>query len=265
MPEAPEVTHLVKYISKHCQGKTLSSVDIVKGRYHKHGPPANFKDFCKDLPLKLADVQKRGKVIIFYFADGWQIVSKLGLMGFWYVDNDKPHWMKGTHNVEFKFKGVTLYYHDTLSYGTLTFTQDSVRLEKELARLAPEFETVTLPVLLERVASKKRLSEKLIEDVLLDQNAVVSGIGNYLKSEILYQARISPMRQIKTLTETEWKTFLESARKVFKRMINVLGDEDKYMESMRVYMQSVDKLGNKVKKHRTKDNRTTYWVPAVQK
>lgn len=268
MPEAPEVSFLRDYISTFCEGRTLTSVKIMRGRYQKHGPPAHFKEFENALPLKLENVERRGKVLMLKFEKDWCIISKLGLTGWWYVDNDTPSWTKTSPNVQFEFKGTTLYYVDTLSYGTLTFTQDVRVVEKELQKLAPDVETTTLQDVMARLDKKKLgMSKRLLEDVITDQHAIVSGVGNYLKAEILYDAKISPLREVGDVTAAEWKTILVSAKKVIKRQKGNVSnsDGDKYEAGMRVYMRAEDPKGNKVEKHATKTGRTTFWVPAVQK
>jgi formamidopyrimidine-DNA glycosylase len=169
-----------------------------------------------------------------------------------------------TPNVVFKFKKVTLYYTDQLSYGTLTFTQDQAVIDKELNKLAPDIESVTLKTFLEQV-DKKLKTDGLIEDAIIDQHRFVSGIGNYLKSEILYHAKISPLRSVHSLSIADWKELFKSAKKVIKRIFKNVNDEHAYMNTMKVYQKEVDPLGNKIQKHKTKEGRTTFWVPSIQK
>jgi hypothetical protein len=45
----------------------------------------------------------------------------------------------------------------------------------------------------------------------------------------------------------------------------ILDNPDKYMDSWNVYQQKTDKLGNYVRTHKSKNGRTTHWVPNVQK
>lgn len=66
---------------------------------------------------------------------------------------------------------------DTLSYGTLTFTNKKEEIMKEIDRLAP-----------------------YVENITIDQKSIISGVGNYLKSEILYTSKISPLRLVGSLT-----------------------------------------------------------------
>lgn len=267
MPEAPEISYLSKYISHGCKNRSLKSVKIMRGRYIKHGAPANFNKFVESLPLKLTEVSKKGKMLILHFDKDWFIISKLGLTGWWYVDKETPQWMNAEPNLQFNFNGKTLYYIDTLSYGTLTFSNDKKILEKELNKLAPEIENVSLQEVFSRIDNKPRIKNMLLEEAITDQKAIVSGIGNYLKSEILYDAKISPLRTVSSLNKNEWKSIIDTSKKVIKRMEKSIDHDDieRYEKNMKVYRKDVDPYGNKVEKHKTTTGRTTFWVPAVQK
>ena len=59
----------------------------------------------------------------------------------------------------------------------------------------------------EKIIKNKRVSEKTLPEVLMNQKKI-SGVGNYLKSEILYASKISPYRLIKDLTDSEIKKFM---------------------------------------------------------
>lgn len=266
MPEAPEVAYLADYISKHFKGKVLKSAKILRGRYIKHGLPEDFGDFAKALPLKLLDVQKKAKVIVFRFEKDWHIVSKLGITGWWYIEGKSPEWLHSFKpNLKFAFEGTTLAYADAISYGTMTFTQDPDYVRQEFDQLAPEAEQISLAQLLERVRDRPRLSDKLLEDVLLDQHSLMSGIGNYLKSEILYEAKLYPKRKVGDMTEADWKTLLRVAKVVIRRMRKHVDDVEAYEKTMRVYKKKADPDGNPVEHYKAKNDRMTYWVPAVQK
>lgn len=256
MPEAPEVAYLVHQLSK-LKGSSLEHIHIEKGRYQKHGPPHGYSTFIQELPLTLLNVQKKGKTILFYFENDWILVSKLGLQGWWYSDK-KPKWFSGSPNIEFRFENKILYYHDPVSYGTLEFThifQDS---------LAPEFETVSYKDLMKRLSLKKNLLKKPIAEALMDQHGLVSGIGNYLRAEILYNAKISPKRFVHSLSTEDWKQFIASGKKVFQRQLKNLGNVETYLTHMKVYGKKEDPFGNPVETYKTKDGRMIHWVPMVQ-
>lgn len=270
MPEAPEVAYLRDTLVDAFQGKTATAIRILKGRYKTHGAPERFEAFREALPMTLVAVERYAKMLVFRFASKsheWRMVSKLGLMGWWYLAGHRPEWLRGTHNIEIQFGRETLCYHDTVSYGTLAFTQNIESLQKELERLAPAFERVTVNQLLARREQKKRLDGKPIGEALMLQDGLVSGIGNYLKSEILYDARISPTRLVRSLTTEEWARLVTAGKRVFRRKRASIASENMqaYMDTMRVYGNTDDGRGHRVERFQTNDRRTTYWVPEVQK
>lgn len=201
--------------------------------------------------------------MVLCFENGESIISRLGLTGWWYINEDKPSWIHTEPNVVFTFKGLTLNYVDQLSYGTLTFLHKD-ELENELSNIAPDYRTITMQELQERLLRKSSFYKKPIEEVLVNQHGLVSGIGNYLKAEILYAAKISPLRIVETLTEDDWKAILRSAKKITNQIEKHIGDETKYMKTMKIYMKQKDPYGNPVITHKTLSGRTTHWVKEVQ-
>lgn len=266
MPETVEVEYQANYVRNHFKGRELKTVDIQKGRYKTHGVPENFQKFKMALPLKLEDVIKKGKLMVFKFSKGWYIVSRLGLMGTWHLPDDGPKWVKTVHNIVFAFKGKELLYTDPISYGTLKITQDQDEVCAALDALAPDIVEIKLPSLLERLKDRPNLANKPVEEVITDKNALVSGIGNYLKSEILYKAGIAPRRKVSAMSREDWKTFLANARKVLTVRRSVIGgDVDKYMDTMNVFHKDKDPFGNKVVKYKNRAGLTIFWVPELQK
>ena len=106
-----------------------------------------------------------------------------------------------------------------------------------------------------------------IEELLSDQKLLVSGIGNYLKSEILYESKIAPIREITNISKAEWKLLYKNARKISTKMTKALAYKniEVYESSMHVYMKKQDSLGHKVETYSNKNGRTVHWVPDVQK
>ncbi len=270
MPESPELEYQRHYIERKVKNTILTHIDILWGRYKKHGSPENYNRFKRQLPLKCIDVKKKGKVLFIYFEKDWCIISKLGLSGWWYCDGDEPKWRRNTKNVVMKFSNrQELVYSDFMNYGTLTFTQDINKINTEYDTLAPDIldNSTTSRELINRINSlSMKKQEHLLEDILVEQKIIVSGIGNYLKSEVLYDAKISPLRKIKDVSRSEWTRIFQSAKKISRMMYKVLLTQqlDLYMNSMKVYHKDKDPLGNTITKHKTKGGRMTFWVPHIQ-
>jgi formamidopyrimidine-DNA glycosylase len=268
MPEGPEAAYVAAAVHKKFGGRELQAVKFLRGRYVNHGPPAHFNEFHKALPLKLVSVDKKGKVIFFHFADGWTIVSRLGMTGWWYADTAGavPSWRAEVRSVEFDFGDRVLVYSDPRSYGTLSFTKTP---QKDIDELAPDImdKGTTWRLFSTRAtATVKNRPNMPIEELLVDQKRLVSGIGNYLKSEIMYAAKIAPMRPIGKITEAEWKLVFKHAKRICTAMTRALASKSEaaYETKMAVYGKKEDTYGNNVETYSNKAKRTVHWVPAVQ-
>lgn len=262
MPESAEVRYISSYINERFSNKKLKQMTILQGRYVNHAPPDNLNSFIEQFPIRLIEVRVKGKVLFFYFENGWCLISKLGLMGWWYADDDEPTWRKSIPCVVFSFGDHKLYYSDNIGYGTITLTNDTDRIDKEINKLAPDIIDVNYSDIKDRISKIKK--NKKIEDVLVDQKAIVSGIGNYIKAEVLYSCKISPLRTVGHITDREWTCIINKSKKIINRQMEAMESPDDYMDQMLVYQKKTDRLGNPVKIHKTKTGRTTHWVPNVQ-
>jgi len=270
MPEGPEVMFIAKYIEDRYKNHTLNNIAIVSGRYVNHGPPQNFNLFVRELPMRLQRVEKKGKVLFMHFDKGWYVISKLGMTGWWSSEGDEPGWKFFRKNVVLNFKGqAPLIYCDFRNFGKFVFTNDKSVVEKEQNKITTDIldGRTKLSTIINRVLLSPKRQNNLIEDALMDQHFFVSGIGNYLKSEILYDAKISPLRQLSSLSQEDWRKLYSSARRITKKMYRVLlsRDDSKYISSMQIYRREKDKFGNMIVAHTAKNGRTTFWVPSVQK
>jgi formamidopyrimidine-DNA glycosylase len=271
MVEGPEATYQAAYLKKHFAGRRLAGIKIKDGRYKHHGPPSNYRAFVSSLPLRLLDVGNKGKVLFLLFEGGWVIIAKLGMSGWFYRPQDKP-WFEPRPNIVFDFDGSSssqLFYSDFRNFGTLTFTQDMMTVLTEYNSIAEDIfsEKATWRHLQLRITAMQASHPRMtIDTLLMDQTMLISGIGNIIKSELLYDARISPRRSLASLCPVEWQAILTAARKFSKRTLAILeaGDYSAYVSIRQVYNKTHDKLNNKVVQYVSADGRKTYWVPAIQ-
>lgn len=270
MPEGPEVTYLVNNLLTKYIGKQLKNIKILYGRYITHGSPKNFNKFIKLLPAKCINVFKKGKIIFFQFDNGWYIISKLGMSGWYYKENSKMKWYSyNAKNFIFSFD-KNLIFSDYRNFGTFIFTNDINIINKEIDKLAPDILDHKLKFndILNRILLyQSKYKNELIENIIINQKFIISGIGNYLKSEILYKTKISPLRKISDIKINEWKNIYKYGRKISNKMLKILLTEnfEKYMNNMKVYNKKKDRFNNLIISHKTKTKRTTFWVPQIQK
>ncbi len=135
-------------------------------------------------------------------------------------------------------------------------------------------------------ALDKNLSEKylfhkfhksnvLIKQLLLNQY-IVAGIGNIYACEILYDAKISPLRKGSSLKKYQIGTILKSTRKILKKAIKYGGSSisdyvspdgtlGNFQNNFKVY----GRAGKKIKGYEIKKEvlygRSTFFCPKLQK
>jgi formamidopyrimidine-DNA glycosylase len=297
MPEIVEIKRYVDFIRKHLHNNMITNINILGGRYKKHAPFDGYKNIKKSLPLKLVEINSKGKFIYFIFENQMILFNTLGLSGGWvYKDSsfhhpnigeflnvndiEKYHSTALKHcNIEFVLEKGTLYFFDILSYGTMKYTTKE-ELDKKLNKIGPDLldPTTTLEIFNYQLKKKKNLN-KMIGNVLMDQKTI-SGIGNYLRADCLWIARISPFRIVKNLSDNDIKNIFISISSLVwsdynyklaikNKIINKKFKRPKdYDRDFFIYWQDEDIYGNKVKKeelYEGSQKRSIYWVPKLQK
>lgn len=97
--------------------------------------------------------------------------------------------------------------------------------------------------------SKRRKVDNEICEVLVDQKTIISGIGNYLISEILYDADINPFKLTSKITTTEIIALFNSCKKIiinsyfccgmsFSDYSDLNDEPGTYQNYLRVYRQT---------------------------
>ena len=271
MPEGPEVRKTVDWL-QNFKGKTIENIGIISGRYGKKKEIPGWD--ILEYPVTLKDVQCKGKFIYFTFSyensnKECYLFNTLGMSGMWTN-------VQGKHSrVAFFFKDTEpLYFNDVRNFGTLKFVNDKKDLDKKLKSIGPDVLNTTVNTEL----FKSRLDKKpnwQIAKALMDQS-VLSGIGNYLKAEILYASNISPHRLCSQLSYEEIESLAKESFSMTRASYQLggatlmtyrqpNGDEGLYNRRFAVYNQSVCPKGYNIIKETTADKRTTHWVPNIQK
>jgi formamidopyrimidine-DNA glycosylase len=283
MPEGPEVTIIAKGLNHLLKGKQIVSWEInTKSRYHKKAPDG-FPEFNNELAsidgLKVKEVSNKGKFIYWTFNNGTVLFQTLGMSGGWFHHN------KGNSGIVITYLSgkqiQKLYYDDQRRFGTLKFFVDpqqaKLELEKKLRTIGPDMLNDTKFTKTEFITRmrKKTLQHKNITRVITDQK-VISGIGNYLKAESLYTARINPHKEVGSITNDElgslfkaMKSKIVGSYKVGGASIRHYSDIDDikgtYEFNMEVYGRKKDPHGRVVIAEKIAgDSQNTYWCPDYQ-
>lgn len=302
MPEILEVRKYAALIRGQLLGKTLKSIKILAGRYKKHGAPKDWKLLTKRLPLKLTGVVTRGKFMALMFSNNYSIGVSLGLSGGWFYKKGQSEMIHGhpttglnkhygkkvisqyimrakKHiNLEFKFNGSILSFYDQLSFGSLTVFKNRDMLDRKLKSLGLDVMDISLKDFKDRL-SRASLSNKFIGNVIVNQK-IISGIGNYLRADILWLSKISPFRKVKNLTNTEIVRLYHNIKVLTWGIVDrkkavklgILTKKSKlpgdYNRAFFVYNYEKDPRGRDVKYEKLYEGsqvRYIYWVPKYQK
>ena len=239
------------------------------------------------------DVFSHGKQLFIQMNDNSFINIHFGLTGYLSIYPDQKY-HKGTlvfRNKDIETGGINLYYYDKVHLGKITPLSSSEYQEKiqklglDVMNMA-EFTLTNFKTIL----SGKKIS---ISKFLMEQK-YISGIGNYLKSEILYQARISPHTKVNQLSPIQIANLFSSIRVVvynsylmgfvnqhkkeynqiadnfsldkvpLSKTAEELGINNPHSYRFEVYEKEHNSLGNKVTKEEI-DGRITYYIESLQK
>jgi len=283
MPEGPEVNVIKDGLNRYLKNTYIIEVNLPEGSKFLKKTPDGLNDFKQILPLKLIEVKSKGKLLYFEFEKGWYMICRLLMAGGWYLDKAPKHnhleLIYSKNKTKDKDKGNvnSIWFVDPRHFGTIKWTNDKSILDNILNDIGDDLLLLANEIKEEDYLAKmknKKNSKRKLASVLMDQS-VYSGIGNYLKSEILYQTKISPHAIVQNIPDDKLKELLKvSIDKIKKSYISggasvrdysdIKGTKGEYSFTFSVYHKKTDPLGNKIKIEKTKDGRTTYWVPDVQ-
>ena len=254
MPEGPLVSIMIDKISKFENSK-LENVGINSGRYIRHSLPKNYKIFNKSLPSNIKKINNKGKFVYFILENKWTIWITLGMTGHFVL---RP--LKHTHYC-FTTELGSFFIDDMRNFGTLSFYKINDKkcpLEKKLNSLGPDpiRSNIEFKDFEEKLSRYKEKKPKEVIGELLMNQYFYSGIGNYLRSDILYDSKICPLKELNNLTSSEIK-------RLYKSIIKVMNDNYKLRKigkgQFLIYKKKYTHKKEKVKMYKIK-GRTVYTI-----
>lgn len=213
MPELPEVEAARRLLEKECQGKRITRVHASeRGGGPREGEfdaivfdDAEATDASVSAALTgktLVAVRRKGKQLWLELSSPPHLLAHFGMTGTFVVEGAKSlalqhqdisarnhAWPPRFTKCELEFGETKLAFSDPRRLGRLRLR--SAPEEQEPWRsLAPDpiNETVSVELIRDGLAGKGGS----VKARLLDQAAVISGVGNWVADEVLYQAGIHP-------------------------------------------------------------------------
>jgi formamidopyrimidine-DNA glycosylase len=265
MPEGPECRRIAESLAQFASNKKIIGIEILSGRYSKK-IPSGFDTIKENLPVYVAGAGVHGKFVYLILNKEFSIWNTLGMTGAWST-------MEHSHNrLKIIFAdGTCLYFRDQRNFGTLKFVRGKHQLIEKLRSLGPDMLNVEIPDK-EFIARLRKKNKQNVCKVLMDQS-VVCGIGNYIKADSLWKAKINPHSKVSDLSDQCLKDLNKSIQEIL-RASHASGwwdissgswKKEENTSKFLVYNMKVDPKGNEIIKEQTPDGRTTHWSPKYQK
>lgn len=253
MPELPEVQTVVSELNSKLTGLTVKRVVVRAPKLVGVGPEtlspkrttqeSTVKEFVRILSgKKILSVTRRAKLLIFDIEGPWSLFVHLKMTGQFIFEDTAQRKKTGgkyrilnkksapfvelpcayTHVIFYFTNGSILYFNDVRKFGYLKLVKDTeVGTMKELKEYGPEPLDKAFTFEIWKQAVKRRPRGK-IKQVLMD-NKIVVGIGNIYSDEILFHAKIQPLRTISSLAEKDLLAIYKHIGPVLRKGIQARG------------------------------------------
>ncbi len=226
MPEGPETHYLADRI-----GQTLIGTPLVRVAFSDDALAAHEQSL---LGRRVLDVTARGKALLTRFDNGLTLYTHSQLLGYWeFGHTPRRVPSPGTPRVSLANASgwAALYSAPKVEL----WPSERIGQHPFLAKLGPDVldPAVTAEDFAARLKQAPFLKRNLA--ALLLQQEFAAGMGNYLRSEVLYAARLSPYR-IAALLESRENTALAQALLAIPRRSYRAKFKDALPESSKEYL-----------------------------
>ena len=270
MPELPEVETTIKGL------KPLIGTFIINIKIHT--PKLRFLIPQNIIKIrgntKIMYIVRRAKYIIVSLSNDYSIVVHLGMSGrLCLFKANKYIFKKHDHFILKTNKEHLLAFNDPRRFGFVDYDKTTnIFRRKYILNLGIE----ALDPNLNNKYLNDKISKKMvpIKQILLDQR-IIAGIGNIYASEILYNAKISPLELGKDINLRQCKRIVVSIKKVLNKAIQSGGSTlrdyvsadgtlGSFQNYFKVYNKEGEKINGKIIKKIVQYGRATYYCPKFQ-
>jgi len=208
MPEGPEIRRAADRIAVALEGKVVEKAEFFLPALKQHGSGFSGR--------RVIALETRGKALMTHFEHGQSIYSHNQLYGRWYVVR-RDRYPSTTRSLRLALHTRT---HSALLYSASEIavlpTQD-LNLHPFLARIGPDILSTDLHWRdVARRINSDSFRGRSLAALYLDQR-FLAGIGNYLRSEILFDAEVNPASKPKELAQRQRNQLGRSTLEISRR------------------------------------------------
>ncbi len=238
MPELPEVETIKRDLEKELVGALLEEVKVFQKDFIKR-LGLEFENFEKLKEKSLKSLWRKGKYLIFNFGSH-VLIFHLGLTGILIFSFEEDPLGQGKHKLlALKFSSGFLIFYDIRKLGKI-FIVSREELPKVL-NIGYDALEISLEDF-KRLFQTFRGSKVSLKAFLLDQK-YLAGLGNIYIDELLFRAKISPLRPVSDLKEEELERLYFSLKELLELAIALRGS------SIRNYLDGRGERGSFQERH----------------
>jgi formamidopyrimidine-DNA glycosylase len=233
MPEMPELEALRIRMAPRLEGKLITAASVNPKKAHMLRYPVD--EFAKELPARrITSLTRRGKHLVFATELGgggeprWLVINPMLGGRFQIEDAEAPTPATEVFTIRVEGK-AEMRYLDFRDMGRIYWVSDCDREVPGWSALGPEADSVPdmgLDVFRKRL---RRFRDEL-KDLLRNQE-FLAGVGNAYSDEILFEARLLPLRRRASLKPVEEEALFAAIPAVLKRAVEAILANPNYEES----------------------------------
>ncbi|KAJ9151358.1 Formamidopyrimidine-DNA glycosylase [Pleurostoma richardsiae] len=251
MPEIAEIARIVHFLRHHLVGKKIAKVQapddaVIFGKVGTTGPA--FEAALKG--KKVIAAGNQGKYFWLILDSPPHPVMHFGMTGWIHIkgertqytnyynklkSEEKNQWPPKFWKFQLETEGspkVEVAFTDPRRFGRIRLVDcpgDDIRKHSPLVENGPD-PVVDTEIFTEDYLRDKMESRKVpIKALILDQT-VISGVGNWVADESLYQAKLHPEQYCNDFSDEQIKELYRAIRYVCQLAVDKLGDSDEFPE-----------------------------------
>lgn len=259
MPELPEVATYQKFFEQAALHRKVVSITVHEPRAVL-APPHALEE--RLVGQTFVGTQRIGKQLFVALSGGDWLTVHFGMTGSlrYYRDSeDTPRFAKVVWGLD---DGFFVAFCCPRILGRVGVAKDLEAFRKR-KKLGQDAQRIALEEFSQRLAGRKGL----IKPLLLNQS-LIAGLGNWIVDEILYQAKIHPMRSANQLSEPEIALLYEKMQHVLETAIQHEARYEDFPRDFLVTYRWLERDGHPLQQKNIErivvGGRSTYYCPDEQ-
>ena len=269
MPELPEVETTVKGL------RTIKGQKIVKIKIYtkklRFKIPLNLNKIL--INHKISKIRRIAKYIVLDLENNFSLLIHLGMSGRIKINDHNLIRSKHDHFIIYFSNKKILILNDPRKFGFLDVVRlDNLNKKKYISNLGVD--ALSQDLNYKYLYKKIHNSVVPIKQILLNQK-IIAGIGNIYASEILFDAKLSPLTPGKELKINHILRLINSIRKILNKAIALGGSSIRdyrsadgtlgnFQSNFKVYGKEGKNIGKDRVKKIKQYGRSTFYSPKIQ-